>query len=209
MLIFVGVRILPTLEDILHGDQAAKLAVLIQHREFFYSMFAENFLGFVECGSHGSRNERVLGHRLGNRSIEILLELQISVRDNTHQPILIVDDGYPRDLESRHEGVRLTDGTIRSESNGVQDHAALRSLHPVDFRGMPVDRHVLVNHPNAARTSHGDRHLGLGDGVHGSGNHRRIQRDGSSEPTRYVDLARVNRRMARYENYVIERQRVA
>ena len=50
---------------------------------------------------------------------------------------------------------------------GIDDHPRFRALHLVDFLGLRVDRHVLVDDAEAALLGHGDGEPRLGDGVHG------------------------------------------
>ena len=112
--------------------------------------------------------------------------------------------GTPGDLEPPHQRVRLAQRTIRPERDRVHDHPALAPLDPVDFRGLPLDRHVLVQHADAAGSRHGDGHVRLGDGVHGGGDQRDVERDRAGEAGDGGNLARVDRGVPRQEEHVVE-----
>ncbi len=55
--------------------------------------------------------------------------------------------------------------------------------------GLVLDRQVAVQHADAALAGHGDRHPGLGDGVHRAGDQRDGQLDVAGEPGAGVDRA--------------------
>ena len=94
-----------------------------------------------------------------------------------------------------------------AERDRVEDHPALGPLHAIDFGRLAVDRHVLVDHADAAGARHRDRHLALGHGVHRRRDERDVQRNAAREARRGVDVLRVGDRMARHEQDVVERQR--
>ncbi len=154
----------------------------------------------------GRGDQLVLGHRLADRLVEVPLELQVAVGDDADQPPLAIHDRHARDLEPPHQGVRLPERAIGTERDGIEDHPALAPLDLVDFGGLPLDRHVLVQHADAAGAGHRDGHLGLGDGVHGGGDERDVEGDGAGEATDGRDFARVHRRVSRHEEHVVERE---
>ena len=115
-----------------------------------------------------------------------------------------VHDRHARDLEPPHERVRLAERPVGPERDRVQDHPALAALDPVDLGRLALDGHVLVKHADAAGPRHGDGHVGLGDGVHGGGDERNVQGDGAGEAAAGRDLARMNGRIPRHEEDVVE-----
>ncbi len=99
-----------------------------------------------------------------------------------------VDDRHAGDLEARHQRHRFTQRGVRRERDGIEDHPALGTLHAIDLGRLPIDRHVLVEHADAAGARHRDRHLRLGHGVHRRRDERHVQRDAAREARRRVDV---------------------
>jgi hypothetical protein len=198
--------VLSPLVNVLDRDQTAQQAVLVDDGELLDSMAAENPLRFVERGADRRRDQPLLRHDRSQRPVEVALELQITVRDDPDQTSILVDDRHTGDAESHHERVRLAEARLGSEGDRVEDHPALGALHAVDLGGLSIDRHVLVDHADPAGSRDGDRHLGLGDGVHRRRDERHVQRDPAREPRRDVDVAWVRRGAPRHEENVVEGQ---
>ncbi len=131
MFIFVGFRKIASLEYVLHRYEALEYSVFIDHRQFLDAMSAEYVFGFFQSSADGRRDEICRRHCLGDGSIEILLELYISIRDNADQSSVVVDDWHTGDPETGHQGAGFTNGPLRSKRNRIEDHAALRPLDPI------------------------------------------------------------------------------
>ena len=101
--VLVGVGILATLVDVLHGDEPLEHAVLIDHRQLLDAMLPENALRFVERGADGGDHQILGRHHVTQRAVEIALELQVAVGEDTHQESGGIDDRHTRDLEAHHE----------------------------------------------------------------------------------------------------------
>jgi hypothetical protein len=67
---------------------------------------------------------------------------------------------------------------------------ASERLHQVDLAGLLLGGEVAVQHARAADPRHGDRHAGLGDGVHRAGEERDRQADATGQPAAGVHLGR-------------------
>src|SRR2546430_14984606 len=204
MLILVGVGKPAPLEDVLDGDEALQPALLVHDRELLDAMLGERLLGFVERRPHGRGHQTILGHRVADRTVELALELQVAVGDDAHQAARVVHDGHTGDAEPLHQMARLAQRAVGAERDRVEDHARLAPLDPVHLGGLAVDRHVLVDHADAALARHRDRHLRLGDGVHGRGDERDMQGELAGEAGAGVDVARVHARMPRHEQHIVE-----
>ena len=114
--------------------------------------------------------------------------------------------GTPRDLVLLHDLQRLGDRLPRAHGHGVDDHPRLGALHLVDFLGLPVDGHVLVDHADAAVLGHGDGQPRLGDGVHGRGDDGDVQADVAGEARGDVDEVRMEVGAGGLEQDVVERE---
>jgi len=205
--VLVGRGVLPALVQVLHGHEPAQHARGVHHRQLLDAVAAHDRLGLVERGAGGGRDELVLGHRLGERAVEGALELQVAVGDDAHQPPLVVDHRHARDLEAGHELHGLAQRGLGGEGDRVHDHPALRALHPVDLGRLPVDRHVLVQHADAAGAGHRDGHLALGHRVHRRRHERHVEGDAAREAAGGAHVLRVHLRVAGREEHVVEGER--
>ncbi len=80
-------------------------------------------------------------------------------------------------METAAQLVEISQRHIRADSQRIVNHTGFGALDDVDLSGLVVDRKIAVQHADAAITSHGDGHIGLGDGVHCGGNRRDLHRD--------------------------------
>ena len=76
------------------------------------------------------------------------------------------DDRDAGDFRLLHRLVRGSDASVRRQRHGVDDDAVGRALHLVDLFGLPLDRHVLVDHAEPAFLGQRDRHRAFGHRVH-------------------------------------------
>jgi hypothetical protein len=95
------------------------------------------------------------------------------------------------------------------DGHRVLDHPALGALDPVHLLGLPLDRHVLVDDADPALARHGDRHARLGHGVHRRGDQRDRQPDRAGELRLHAGVLRVDLRVPRGQQHVVEGERLA
>ena len=169
----------------------------------------ENFFRRIERRADRNRDEVFTRHHGGNRSVDVGLEPQIAVGENSDQPAFFVPafgNRHARDAVLLHELERFVDAVIGRERNRIDDHAALRSLHAIDFRRLLFNRKVLVDDADAAVLRHGNRQPGFGHGVHRGAGDGHVQLNVSREAAADVDLTRNNGGMAWNQQNVVERQ---
>jgi len=80
--------------DVLDGDEALEIEILIDDQEFFDAVLLENFFGFFEGGADGDGNEIVLGHDLADELAVIFLEAKIAVGEDAGEA-RTASDGRP------------------------------------------------------------------------------------------------------------------
>src|SRR5438094_721976 len=204
VLILVGVRMAPPLEDVLDGDQPLQDAALVDDGQLLDPVLSEDLLRLVQGGADGRRHQTILGHRLPDRAVELALELHVAVRDDPHQAARAVHDRHARDPEPLHQPDRLAHRPVGAERNGMKNHPRLAALHAVDLGRLAIHRHVLVDHADAAFARDGDRHLRLRDRVHGGGDQGNVERHATREPRPPVHVPRVHAREPRNEQNVVE-----
>src|SRR5256885_2256287 len=137
--------------------------------------------------------------RCADRAVELARELQVAVGYVTHQAPGVVHDRHPRDVEPLHQAHGLAQRPVRPEGDRVQDHPRLAALHFVHLGRLAVDRHVLVDHADAALTRDRDRHLRFGDRVHRGGHEGDVEGNAAGEARAHVDIPRVHAREPRNE----------
>ena len=96
VLILVGVRILPPLEDVLNGDEPLEHALGVHHRQLLDPVTGQDPLRLLQAGADRGRDQLVLGHHLAERLVEVALELEVAVGNDPDQPALAVDDRNAR-----------------------------------------------------------------------------------------------------------------
>jgi hypothetical protein len=63
----------------------------------------------------------------------------------------------------------------------IDDHAAFRALHLVDFGGLLLDGEIAMNNAEPALLRQRDGHVRLGDRVHGGADDGNVEADVASE----------------------------
>ena len=101
------------------------------------------------------------------------------VRMPTSLPFLaaVLGDRHAGDPVLLHQVERFVDPVGRRQRDRVDDHAALRPLHPVDFGGLLLDRQVLVDDADAALLRHRDGQPRLGHRIHRRAQQRHVHAD--------------------------------
>ena len=78
------------------------------------------------------------------------------------------------DLIAVHQHFGIRQGLIRGQRHRGIDHTGFKPLHPADLAGLRQHIKVAVNHTDAARLRHGNRHPRLGHRIHRRGQNRNI-----------------------------------
>ena len=91
--------------------------------------------------------------------------------------LLVLGDWHAGDLVAPHHIECVGDELVGRDGDRVDDHAALRALHLVDFAGLLLDGEVAVDDADAALLRHGDGQARLGHRVHGCTEQRRVQQN--------------------------------
>jgi hypothetical protein len=64
-----GVRVFQALLDVLYGDQAFELKMLVHHQQLFHAMLMEDGFGLVQRGADWHSDEVFLRHYLADRNV--------------------------------------------------------------------------------------------------------------------------------------------
>ena len=129
LLVFRGVREFEFLLNVLYGDQALEIEILVHHQQLLDAMPLKNLLGFFERGAHRHGDQIVLGHHLADGLVEVALEAQVAVRQDSHQA-RPARHRKPGDLVLVHDFERLADGHFRARSSPDRRSCRFPSASP-------------------------------------------------------------------------------
>ena len=186
-----GVGVLLGLDEVLDGDEAGQVVVLVDDGQLFDAVLGQQVLGVLTGDADLADDEAVArGHAVAHAQGGPLVlgnEAQVAVRDDAQEGAVLVHDGQAGDAVVAAEAVEFVDGGVGADGHRVLDHAGFAALDLADLRGLFLDGEVAVEDADAALAGHGDGHARLGDGVHGGGQERDAQRNVLRQAT-----ARVN-----------------
>ena len=168
-----GIGILNGLFNVFNRNESFKVPFSVHNGKFFYPVFSENLLCFFERSPHGSRNQPLLGHHVGDRLFIIIFKAEIPIGKYPHQ-LSVLRDGNAADTILFHERNRVFDEIFRFQKEGVGDNAVFTALYFVYLFRLLFDRHIFVNNADAAFPRNGDRHSVFGDCIHGCADERYI-----------------------------------
>ncbi len=203
LLVLGGVGVLELLLDVFDGDEALELVVVVDDEELFDAVLVEDLFGLLERGADGDGDEVVLGHHVADGDVGAGDEAEVAVGEDADEAAL-AGDGDAGDLEAAHELERVGDGLLGRDGDRVDDHAGLGALDLVDLAGLLLDGEVAMDYAHASLLGHGDGEARLGDGVHGGGHQRGVERDALGELGLGADLGGDYVGVGRDEQYIVE-----
>ncbi len=197
------VGVLDALQDVLVGDEALEVVVLVDDEELLDLVLVEDLLGVLERRPDGDGDE-LAGHDLLDRQVQAALEADVAVGQDADELVRLVRDGQARDAVLLHDLEGPGDLVLGPERDGLDDHAALVALDLVDLLGLALDRQVAVDDADAALLGQGDGHARHGHGVHGRADDGDVERDVAAEPGRDRGLLGDDVRLGREDEDVVE-----
>ena len=165
------------LGNILVCNQAHQVVFAVHHGQLLYLVFLQDGGGGLQVGLLMGGHEVLAGHHLIDGLVEPTLKAQVTVGDDTHQMVLVVDHGNAADVVVVHHFQSVLHRLAAADGHGVVDHAVLGPLHDGHLVRLFLYRHVLVDDADTAFARDRNGHGRLGDGVHGGRHERDIERD--------------------------------
>ena len=209
LVVLGGQRVLLGLGEVLGGDEALEPALLVNERELLDLVGGQLVRGFLAADADVAGDERHLGHDVADqaeREVRFGDEAGVAVGDDAQQPHALVHHRQAGDPVVRADFVQLGQRGLGADGQRVGDHAGFAALDPVHLVGLVGDGEVAVHDAEAALACHGDRHPGLGDGVHRGGQQRGLDRDALGDPGGRVGLGGDDVRVAGQQQDVVVRQ---
>ena len=179
--VFCGEGVFDLLRDVLDCDQSLEILVFIDNQQFLDPVFVQQPLSFLQCSAHRNSDEIFFRHDFADRQMKPRFEAKIAIRQNADQPA-VFRDRNARYFVMSHQLDGIFNFVVWRHRDGIDDHAAFRSLDFVDLRRLLIDRHVLVNDSNSALLGKRDCQPGFGYGIHCSADNWNIQFDAPGEP---------------------------
>ena len=156
--------------------------------------------------AHGDGHEPFRGHHVLDEHGQVFLEAHVAVGHDADKPAFGVRHGDSADVVGLHQGKRVSHRLVFVDGHRVVDHTAFGTFDLAHFGGLLCNRHILVDHSDAALAGKRNSHRSFGYGVHRSGHYRYVEGDVPGEPGMQVHLPGQDFRVCRNEQYVVECQ---
>ena len=201
-----GIGIFQLLLNVFDGDEALELVGVVDDQQFLHAVLVEDFLGLLQSGAHGDRDEILLGHHVVDGDVGAGDKAEIAVGEDADQ-FAIAGDRDAGDLESAHQLERIGDGLLRGDGDGVDDHAGFGALDLINLARLLRDGEIAVHDAQTALLRHGNGEARFSDRVHGRGHQRGGEGDAPGELGLGADLGGDNFAVRRDEQNVVEGKR--
>ena len=167
LIILASHRFIFSLGDVLIGNQAYELVIIVQDGQLLYLVLLQYLCRSTEIGLNMCSNKIAARHHFIDRTVNILFEAKVAIRNDTYQMTFIVHHRDATDVVLRHQFKRITDTAATLNGNGVINHAVLSTLHYGHLTCLFLNAHILVNDTNASLAGDSNSHRGLSDCIHG------------------------------------------
>ena len=191
LVVLAGIGIGHRLLHVLHRDQADAAVLVVHHQQLFDAVLVQQALGLVLADALAHRHQPVLGHQLGHRLPRVGGKAHVAVGEDAHQAARragALDHRDPGDPVLLHQRQRIGQRRLRMDGQGIHDHPGFELLDPAHQPGLQLRVEIAVDDPDAAGLGHGDRHGGLGHGVHRRGDDGDVQEDVAGDSGADVDF---------------------
>ena len=171
VLVLAGAREVARLLDVLHGDHAAQPPIAVDNQHLLDAMPVQQLQNLCARRVFPHGHELFAwGHDFRYRQVELLLEADVAVSDDSDDLVAVRRDRKARDSLRTRERDDIADRGVGTYGDRVLDDAALVLLDASHLARLVGRGHVLVDDADAAFLRDRDRESRLGDGVHGRGN---------------------------------------
>jgi hypothetical protein len=180
LLVLAGERIGDRLLDVLDRDEPDAAVLRVDHQELLDPVLVQEPLGLVLADAFADGDELFLGHQLGDVLARVGGEAHIAVGEDANELAGLAltaafDHRNAGNAVLPHESKRIGEGRLRLDGHRVDHHAGLELLDLANLRGLFLGIEIAVDDADAAGLGHGDRHPGLGHGVHGRSHDRDVE----------------------------------
>ena len=189
--------------DVLDGDEALEVVLIVHDGQLLDLVAAQDLLGLLQRDALPGGDQVVPGHHVVHQLAHVGLKLHVAVGDNTDE-LAVLADGHAGDAVLGHELVGLRQRMAGGQPEGVGDDAVLAALDHVHLLGLGADGHIFMNDADAALTGDGDGHAVLGDGIHGGAHQGDVKPDPAGELGMQIDVCGQDVALGGDEQHVVE-----
>jgi hypothetical protein len=207
--ILAGVRVLALLQDVLHGDQAEQMEIVVDHQHALEAVAVQQLHRFLAGRAFAHRDQLLLRrHDRLDRLVELGLEAQVAVGNDADHLPAVLHHREAGDLVLALQGDHVAHRHLGRNGHRVAQHAGLEALDLEHLGGLPLGIHVLVDDADAAFLRDGDRQARLGHRVHRRGHQRQVQVELPGEAGFERNFTRQDARVGGKKKDVVEGQRL-
>ena len=203
VLVLGGIGIFAALFNILNGNQAAQLILVVHNGQLFNAVGGQQLLGLLQRGAHRRGNQVFAGHNLLDASRRIRFKPQIAVGQDAHQ-LFAQGNGHAADAVFGHQLFRFANGVRGGKEERIGDNAVLAALDLVHLNGLFLNGHVFVDDSQTAFTGNGNGHARVGYRIHGGAKHGNIQRNARHQLGRRIHVPGQHAACSGHQQYVVK-----
>ncbi len=190
--------------NVLDRDEPRAPIGVVDDQQFLDPPRMEQPPRFFRTHARAHRRQIVARHQFRHRLMRVFGKADIAVRDDADQPTIRLHHWNPADLVPRHQPLRLRQRCVGGNGDGVDHHPAFKALDVAHRRHLLFNRQIAVEHTNAAKLRHHDRHIGLGHRVHRRRQHRNVKRDAARQPRARIGHRRHNIAFRRAKQHIVK-----
>ena len=209
LLVFAGMRMRHGLFDVLHRDQADATIRAVNDQKLLDTVLMQEPLGLVLLDPFAHCDQPLLGHQLGDLLPLVGGEPHVAVGQNADQlagPSIAgaLHHRNPGDVMLLHQCQGIGEGCFRIDRYRVHDHARFEFLHLPHLHSLRFRIEIAVEHADAARLRHGDRHMRFRHRIHRRGDDRNVEQNVGCDARSNIDIRRHDVGQPRLQQHVIE-----
>ena len=155
---------------------------IVHHQQLFNAALMQKPPRLVLVNPKRNRGEIFMRHQFAHRLGRIGGKAHIAVGENADKLATLFHHGNAADAIGRHERLRLTQRGIGIDGDGIDHHAAFKTLDRAHGGALFLDGEIAVEHANAAHLRHDNCHVSLGHRVHRRGDHRNVEVNAARQP---------------------------
>ncbi len=137
--ILAGIGFILGFCNILVGHQADEMPLLVNYGEFLDFMALEYVGSLLEVGRLRCGDKVFGSHHLINLAVEVALEAEVAVGDDTHQHPVLVNHRDTADMVFLHDTEGIAHGGAAAYGHRVVNHAVFGALYSVHLTGLLLD----------------------------------------------------------------------
>src|SRR5574343_1776800 len=168
--VLVGQRVFGRFQDVLDGDQATQMEVIIDDQHALQTVGADQLLGFLDAGPFLDRDQPFFRrHDRLDRLVEVGFEAQVAVSDDADDLAGLVDDRQTGNPVLAGDLDHIANRHGRRNGDRILQDAGLEALDLGDFGSLGLGRQVLVDNTDPAFLGQRNGKAPFRHGIHGGG----------------------------------------